>query len=452
MNEHPPKRAFRPLAGALLLGAFTSAAAGEEKGAPPGPPLTLRRTVELALANAPEVAAAAAGEAEAAAATRAAAVSPRPEVWASTSPGYAAGVPAPVMGQLPAIARVEVRASLFDPARRADEEQARARWAGASGSAAAARVRAARAAAETFSRCLLGEALVASAEARAAAFGTVREAAEAQAREGRLTELDAARARLAEAEARQAAAEARSGRELDFLALRRLTGWPDAEPLRLDPASADDLPDARDEPDPLDRARAADPELSALGRAATSMERSARLRGQVLSPVVEATAQYARLYKTADWDAYYPTFQPDSWAVAASVSIPLWRSDRAAAEEARARAGLDRVRADRRLREREVELGLRGADAALRRDEARLDLARQRESLAQESLRAARALAAEGRVDGVRVAEQEAALAESLQETARAEHDRRLARLERLALLGALPGMTAAAPNARDRP
>jgi len=441
MNEHSPLRALCSVAGALLLALALAASAAEADRAQAEnePPLTLVGTMQLAVARAPEVLAAAAGETEAAAATRVASASPRPEVWAATDPGYAGGVPAPVLGGLPAIARVEVRTTLFDRSRRADEEVARARWADAGGAAASARLRAARAAGELFSRCLLDERLVAAAEARAAALARALEATRALAREGRLTDLDVGRARVAEAEARQAVAEARSRRELDDLELRGLLSWPSGPPLRLDAASIADLPPGEGGGDPLARALAADPELRGLARADTSLERAAHLRGQALSPVVEAAAQYARLYKTADWDSYYPTFQPNNWAVVASVSVPLWTGGRLAAEEARGRASLDRVRANRRARERDLELALRRVDEALELTGARRGLAREREALAGEALRVARALAAEGRVDAVEVAKREAALAEAGLDTARADHECLLARLDRLALLGALP-------------
>jgi outer membrane protein TolC len=166
--------------------------------------------------------------------------------------------------------------------------------------------------------------------------------------------------------------------------------------------------------------------------------------------VVEATAQYARLYKTADWDLYYTTFEPNTWAVAASLSFPLWTGGRMAKEEARARASLDRVSAARRARERDLELALRRADEAVDRTGAHRDLAGQREAMAGEALRVARALEAEGRVDVTEVAEREAALAEAGAESARADHEWRVARLDRLTLLGDLP-LAPAAPSSGRR-
>jgi outer membrane protein TolC len=434
MNE----RSTRRLAGAVVAFGLAAPALGGDVPQPT-PPLTLRRAMELAASLSPEVVAASAGEVEAAAARRVASATPRPELSVSTGPGYAAGVPGPLLGGLPAIARADLRASLFDPARRAGEEAARARLARAGGAAASARVAAARAGGELFSRCILDASVAEAAAVRVSALQRARARAEALAQEGRVTGIDVERARLAEAEARQDLAEARSGRELDEADLRARVGWPAGSPLVLDVASAGELPE-----EPGGDVVAADPEVQGLAGAAAGLEKAARWQGRRFVPVVEAAAQYARLYRTSDWDLYYPTFQPDNWAVGASISIPLWTAGRVAAQEASTRASLDRVNAERRARERDLEAAARRAAEAVTRAAARRELAGRRESLAAEALRLARALESEGRVDPADVAAREAELADAGQARARADHEWRLARLERLALLGALPGGTAA--------
>jgi outer membrane protein TolC len=439
MNE----RSTRRLAGAVVAFGLAAPGLGGDVAPPPAPPLTLRRAMELAASQSPEVVAASAAEAEAAAARRVASATPRPELWVSTGPGYAAGVPGPLLGGLPAIARVDLRASLFDPARRAGEEEARARLARAGGVAASARVAAARAAGELFSRCVLDASLAEAAAVRLSARERARARTEALAQEGRVTAVDVGHARLAEAEARQDLAEARADRELDEAALRVRVGWPAGSPLVLAAASVADLPEEGGG-EPIAAALAADPEVQGLASAAWGLEKAARWQGRRFVPVVEAAAQYARLYKTSDWDLYYPTFQPDNWAVGASISIPLWTAGRVAAQEATTRARLDRVKAERRARERDLQDALERAAEAVNRTAGRRELAAQRESLAAETLRLARALEAEGRVDAADVAAREAELAAARQGRASAEHEWRLARLERLALLGALPGGTAA--------
>src|SRR5512143_2257472 len=222
MNE----RSNRRLAGVMVALGLAAPALGGDVAPPEAPPLTLQRAMEMAVGQSPEVLAASASQAEADAARRLASATPRPELSVSTGPGYAGGVPGPLLGGLPAIARADLRASLFDPGRRADEERARARLARAGGAAASVRVAAARAAGELFSRCVLDASLAEAAAARASALERARARTEALAQEGRVTPVDVERARLAEAEARQDLAEARASRELDEADLRVRVGWP----------------------------------------------------------------------------------------------------------------------------------------------------------------------------------------------------------------------------------
>jgi outer membrane protein len=431
MNE----RSIRRLAGAVVALGLAAPAPGGDAVPEEAPPLTLRRAMELAVAQSPEVLAASASQTEADAARRLASATPRPELSVSTGPGYAGGVPGPLLGGLPAIARADLRASLFDPGRRAEEEQARARLARAGGAAASARLAAARGVGELFSRCVLDASLAEAASARASAQERARVRTEALAQAGRVTAVDVERARLAEAAPRQDLAEAQASRDLDETELRVRVGWPAGARLVLDAASLDVLR----EPTGGDPA-AADPQVQGLAGAASGLEKAARWQSRRFVPVVEAAAQYARLYKTADWDLYYGTFQPDNWAVGASISIPLWTAGRAAAQEAGTRASLDRIYAERRARERDVQDATRRSAEAVSRTAARRELAARRESLAGETLRLARALEGEGRLDPAEVAAREAEVAVAGQERARAEHEWRLARLERLALLGTLPG------------
>jgi len=429
-----PRRTYSMLTGALLLGCTRLATGGEAE-----PLLTLRQAMERAVGSAPEVQAAAAGEAEAAAASRLAGSAFRPELWTSTTPGYAWGLPAPVSGQLPSIVGVEVRTSLFDPSQKADELVAEARWSEARGSTAAVRRQTARTAAELFGRCVFAQGLTAGTEARLRSAGRARVRLEALRREGRATDLEVERGRLEEAEAEQVAREARGSQELDELTLRRLIAWPADQPLRLAAESLAELPEAAGEDD-VARAQAADPELRALEESASALEHLVRLRSRPIAPVVQAAAQYARLYKTANWDEFYSTFKPDNWVVGASVSLPLWTSGRLSTEEARARASLDRAVAQRRARERALELEVRRAQGSVGRGRARASLARQAEAVARETLRVAQSLAAEGRVDVTEVATKEAALAEAGQGVARADLDLLRARLQLLSLRGELPG------------
>jgi outer membrane protein, multidrug efflux system len=399
--------------------------------------LKLQDAIERALAQAPELRAAAAARSEAEASVRAAGSARKPELWVRTGPGYASGLPAPVLGELPAAFGVQLRAGLFDSDTRAGEARARAEAAAARGGVAGARVAVARATAEAFGRCLRDAAGLAAATDRAEERARAREQAEARLREGRATGLEVERAGLDEARAREDVADWRSRQELDRLTLAGLVG---TKPEDLAPLSAESVA-ALGEPAPgddLDRARVFDPELLALADSALHLDRAASVRRGWFQPVIQAEAQYSRLYRTADWDAYYSTFQPDNWSVGASIAVPLYSGGRLHAQAARARAAADEASAKREVRERELVLMVARARAELERARARADLAERAEALARRAMGEAEALADEGRLEPAERTRRRIELLEAEEETARARYQLLQTKIALLALRGDL--------------
>jgi outer membrane protein TolC len=417
---------------AALLLVAALAPAGQDG---PGSALTLREAIDRAAAHAPEVGAAAAVQAESEAAGRAAG-GLRTGLSLHTDPFYVAGLPGPVLGRLPSIAGVELRQSFYDPGRQVEAEEAKASLAQAQAEAALARLRAAEQAVALFGRGLAGDAAVRAAEARVSARQSAQDRAARLRQEGRATELDEQRSLLRLAQAQQELRRARSERELDGLALRRLLGLPADAPLAL--AGEAELPEpGADATDDLSAALAMDPRLRAMAEQVAAEERAVRIRGRLFSPVVDASAQYSRLYKTADWDEFYRTFKPDSWSIGASINLPLFASGRSA-ESARATARLDRLRAERAARERDVDIEVRRAREALLQAREGIEVARLGEAVAAEDLRVTRALLSEGRLEPADVGEKEQSLAESQRDLARAEADLLAAQARRLALRGEL--------------
>ena len=405
------------------------------QGAPlfAGEPLTLADAVRLALGHSAEVAVAVASEGEQRAALRAARDLSRPEAVIGTTPGWASGLPP---GQLPSVAGLALRQSLYDPDRRAGALEEEARWATARGGVTKAREQAAHRVAVLYVRCLTGEKVAAAARLRETMLGQAARHAEALAAEGRLTELDVDRAGLAEARARQARLAAESDSDLDGLELRRLLGLPGSEPLvlaeePLDPPKAPDIPD-------LDRALASDPELLALGEASRSLTGVLKVREHLVAPTVAAEARYDRVYRTSDYQSYYQAFRPDQWSVGLSITIPLFSAGRMEAAEARARAAVDRVGAERRARVLEIELAVHRAEEAVGLAAARRSLEYRAMDVAREEARVARALSEEGKLGIIEADSRDAALADAEEAAARAESALLLARLDLLALRGDL--------------
>jgi outer membrane protein TolC len=209
---------WAPILGGLVFGFGPSSHAQAPE------PISLARAIELALAHAPEVAVAFASENEGAASARLAEDALRPEAVLTTTPGYAQGLPGGAGGRLPAIAEVEVRKALFDPARRADALEARSRWSLARARLETTRATTARAVVVAYGRCWADEARLTDAQRRLEAYGRLRAQVEALLGEGRATPLEAERAALQEAQARQTRLDRESDRDLDQLELRLLIG------------------------------------------------------------------------------------------------------------------------------------------------------------------------------------------------------------------------------------
>jgi outer membrane protein len=414
----------------LVSGAALAQTAGPES-------LTLRKAAELALERAPELAAArAASEVGRSSANLARDVF-HPNAWITTTPGYTHGLPGVVAGRVPSVIGVEVRQLIYDPDRRADALSAEATAA----SIDAELGQACRATLErlvtAYARAFMDEGVIAAAQRRYDAAEAIARREAALLSEGRVTELDAERARLQSARARQKVLNAESDRDLDMLELKRLIGWPGSSPLRLagDPDAI--LPELS-ATENLAAARAADPVLMSLTREVQLLGQSAHLESKRWMPILEASATYQRLGKFNNYDQYYLTFTPDSVAIGVSILFPLWTGGRFEDGRDRARARLDRAEAQLQAREAEVELAVRRAESMVARSLAEKSLSLRSQGLASQDRDARKQLAREGRSALSDVDEREMALADADTEAAQANLDSLLERVRLLSLRGEL--------------
>jgi outer membrane protein len=433
-----------------LLGALLAiaAAAGAAAGQAPPPlqpsapsaapaPLTLGRAAELALANAPEVAAAAAAWQGDQAGARLAADAFRPAAEVSSTPGVGRGLPVAVAGRVPAVASVDLRQSLYNTEQRAQGLQARARSATTRAAWERARVQVVREIADLYARCWTGQQLLAGAERRLAAYQAMSARAAALHAEARATDLDLAQARLREARARLRRLEIAAARDADLWELRRRLGLAADAPLALpeDPLAGTPEP-ARGR---IDGAPAADPDLVAAARSIELLERAIRLRHGILSQVtLDADAQYSRLSRANGIDQFYVKFREDDWSVAVAVTVPLWSGGRLRDAGAQAAAELDRQKQQQRARAEQLEIEVHRAAAALDQAQGAADLTRQSAAVAEEDLRIAEALAAEGRAEPDALDSRQAALADAREEEIKATASLLTARVQLLAVRGEL--------------
>jgi len=447
--------------GPLLALAATAAGLAQAQPAPPpvppdsaasagpSPPLTLRRAAELALGNAPEVAAAAAAWQGDQAGARLASDFFRPAAEASSTPGVGRGLPVAVAGHVPAVVSVDLRQSLYNTEQRAQGLQARARSVSTQAAWERARVQVAREIADLYARCWTGQQLLAGADRRLAAYQAMTGRTAALHAEARATDLDLAQARLREAKARLRRLEIAAARDADLWELRRRLGLAAEAPVVLpeDPLAETPEP-ARGElgsstlqSGALEAARAADPDLAAAARSIALLEHAIQLRRGFLAQItLDADAQYSRLSRANGIDQFYVKFREDDWSVAVAVTVPLWSGGRLRDAAAQAAAALDRQKQQQRAREDQLEIDVHRAAAALDQALATADLARQSAAVAEEDLRIAEALAAEGRADPDALDSRQAALADAREDEIKSTASVLNARVQLLAVRGELLG------------
>jgi outer membrane protein len=440
--------------GPLLALAAAAGLAQVPPAPPPAPPpgpvdsagpaaLTLRRAAELALGNSPDVAAAAAAWQGDQAGARLAADAFRPAAEVSSTPGVGRGLPVAVAGRVPAVVSVDLRQSLYNTEQRAQGLQARARSATTQAAWERARVQVVREIADLYARCWTGQQLLAGAERRLAAYQAMSGRAAALHAEARATDLDLAQARLREAKARLRRLEIAAARDADLWELKRRLGLAADAPLALpeDPLAGTPEPAGG----ALAAARAADPDLAAAARSIELLERAIELRHGILAQVtLDADAQYSRLSRANGIDQFYVKFREDDWSVAVAVAVPLWSGGRLRDAGAQAAAALDRQKQQQRAREEQLEIEVHRAAAALDQALGAADLARQSAAVAEEDLRIAEALAAEGRAEPDALDSRQAALADAREEEIKATASLLTARVQLLAVRGELlPTLTA---------
>jgi len=412
----------------VLALALTSAPLAAQTSPPPPGPLTLTAALERARARSPEATIARSEAEEARANARLAGAAFRPEAYLTTTPGYSSGLPVLVAGQVPSIFGLALRATLYDPSTRAVELSTAADSDAREAALARSEAAVERAVTTAYARVVSDRRRTEAARRALAGREAIFRRTSALKSEGRATELEVSRAELDVLRAKQRLLDRNLGADLDTLELERLVDWPAGSPLELsdDPLAAVAPPPPSNN---LDVVRTADPEVRALDKQIDELGRAAKIRSRLFQPSVVAEAQYLRLAKYNNYDQYFVKFQENDFQVAVAVSVPLWTGGRHGDEGLAAKARLDRVEAQRRARERDLELVVRRAETELVRTSASAAVARSAEAWAGESLRVAKALAEEGRGNPSDVDVAEIAAADAAEDAANAADAELAARL-----------------------
>jgi outer membrane protein TolC len=432
-----------PRAVLTILLALAPAAFAES---PPARNLTVRQTVEAALSRAPALAAARAAAREASASARLAGDVFHPELWFRSTPGYATGLPVAVVDQVPAVFGFSLRDTLYSPAARAEAFEAAAEARGRTGDAENLQVEIAESSVVLYARLWADQIRADGARRRISAEESISKRAAALQREGRKTDLELERVRLEEARVRQQLLDSESDLSLDEASLRWMTGSPAGVEIRLaeDPTSA--IPEAA-AGESLPLARQRDARLRALDSEAEALGEAAKARANAWKPEIDAEIQYWYLSPFKNYSKYYNNFTQNDFSVGVTIAMPIWSGGRLPDAADRVREKVARVEQERRVREWEVEMAVRQAEASGERARASLALALRAEGIARQALEVARLIAADGRGEADDVDRQQIALLDAEDEAARASLELISARAKLLALRGDLPGLGGEKPQ-----
>jgi outer membrane protein len=428
------------IAAAALLLAIAVAGAPAPAVAASGPEpraLTVAEAVRLALERAPEVAVAqSAAQAAAASAEEARSVR-RPQIYLNSTPGYSVGLPLSIAGEVPSAFGASVRMTLYDAGRWSQDLEAGAQAAGAQAALEDARAEVARRTVAACAKLRADVERASGARRRVDARESIARREGALFREGRVTGLDAERAALEEARARQKLDAVLSDIDLDRFELNRLVGWPAGAAVTVTDDPSEALPQLP-AGNVLTAARARDARLRGLALEAEALGRSARLLSRTFQPMVNAEARYAFVPTGFGFEKYFQSFKENVASVGVSLVLPVLTGGRETARAAQARARLAHVEAERRVREEDLALEVHTAEAAAERSRLEAALARRGVALAQEALRQARALLREGRGEANAVEQAELALVDAEEDALRTSREQVEIRLRLLALGGGL--------------
>lgn len=348
--------------------------------------LTLREAVALALKQNPDVAMARLGEDRAAQAVRIARDPFVPRMAVGSGLAYSSGFPLSIEGSAPSIFQAQAVGFLLNRRQSHLIAQARESSRGAAIETAAKREEVAHRSAAFFLEAERGARLAQSARRQAESLEKVAATVRLRVEEGRELPLEAKRAALNLARARQRAEALEAERRNAEASLAAVLGLDASEGIRTAEEERPPLPFPDSEEASVSAALDSSPELRRLESALKAKgyeikaERASRL------PQMDLVAQYALLGRFNNYEDFFRKFQRHNWQFGGAFQIPLFRGPAADARAAQAESDAARLRLELQgarnrtiVSTRRLYQQVRRAEAA--RDVARLDLEVAREQL-----------------------------------------------------------------------
>jgi outer membrane protein len=387
---------LRYLVATLCATLVASSLSGQEGPAPAPVALTLKRAVELALANSKDIQVA---RIQASVADRAAMISKAqflPNLHAGSGAGYTYGIPETPGGRAPSVFNVTYTEQVFnEPLRgqgKEQQEQAKAQKILLEDARSSAIVRTASAYLELVKVRHSVELLGKQRESAEKILGVV----EQRENEGFELPVEVTRAKLTKAKVSERLLESEGRQDELETFLRSQCGLAPDQPIEL---SAEDLPGSAEQ-EGANLIAAALRENGDLRLAESDVQaKQFRLTGEKRGywPTLELVSVYSLLAKFNNYDQFFQTFQRNNYNVGIQAQVPIF-SPATKANVALAQTNLLAAKASLANKQGQVSAEVRRRTRRVRETDAGKEVARLELQLAQQDLAALQARFDEGKV------------------------------------------------------
>jgi outer membrane protein len=373
----------------VLLVAAAGASAGVR-------PMTLREAVARALERNPEVTLARLAERTAAQRVEIARDAFIPKVYAGSGLAYTNGFPMSIEGSAPAVVQARAVAAVVNRKLSHELEGTREAVRGAAIETEARRAEVAQRVVELY---LEAERLARAArlvQGQIEGLERVVAAMEARAEEGRELPVEARRARLDVARARQRARVLEADRDYTESLLAVALGLPEGDRVRpAEEPRAALLPESADEA--VAAALKSSAEIRRLESALAAQGYRVRAERAAKLPSLSLVAQYGVFARFNNYDEFFRKFQRHNGQLGVAFEIPLFTGSAAAARAAAAEIEVERLRTELETARRRIAVETRREFERVKTAEAAAEVARQDLDLARENLSVVLARLEEGR-------------------------------------------------------
>jgi outer membrane protein TolC len=320
-----------------------------------------------------------------------------PKVYVGSGLAYTNGFPMSVEGSAPSIFQARAVASLYDRSQKLKIAQSKEDARGAAIRTESRREDAVARTVELFLDASHARQSLVAAQQQAESAARLEQLTRARVDEGREIPLEAKRAALDSAKARQLAARFGTQAGVFETTLASVLGYPpgDAVVPTRDALLSPDLPSS--ETAAVDLAERTNPDLRRIESNIVSQQLAARSARATRLPKLNLIAQYGLFAKFNNYEDYFRTFQRHNGQLGMSVELPLSVGPAASAQAARAQTEIDRLRLEANRLRSQIAVDVRrdfanAQEAEIARDVARLDL-----DVARDSIDVVRAQVEEGR-------------------------------------------------------